>query len=493
MNTSPEIYHDIAARCGGDIYIGVVGPVRTGKSTFIKRFMEQLVIPNIENVYIRERARDELPQSGSGRTIMTAEPKFVPEDAVSITLEGDCACSVRLVDCVGYMVPGAEGLTEDGEERMVMTPWYDTEITMTQAAEEGTRRVISEHSSIGLLVTTDGSVCGIPRDDYVPAEERSVRELEAIGKPFVILLNCTEPDSSDAKQLAQELEEKYSAACLPVNCLELDASGIEKILKTALYEFPLERLDIFLPGWTDALEPESEIKASIIGSLSAVAGKLEHLRDVSLAVSALCDNEMVTAAAAEEICPAEGRASIRAELPQSMYYKTMSEESGFEISCDAELMELLRSLKGLKSEYDRVANALNEVRLTGYGIVMPSADEMRLEEPEIVRQGSRYGVRLKASAPAIHMIQTDVETEVSPALGGEKASDEIMGFLLQDFDGDMSRIWESNLFGRSMYDIASESVAAKLSALGTDTQTKLRQTLSRITNEGSGGLICIIL
>lgn len=493
MNNAAGIYNDIAMRTGGDIYIGVVGPVRTGKSTFIKRFMETLVIPDIEDVYARERARDELPQSGSGRTIMTAEPKFVPEEAVSLKLNGETECSVRLADCVGYMVPGASGLMENGAERMVMTPWYEQEIPITRAAEEGTRRVIADHSTIGVLVTTDGSVCGISREDYIPAEERAARELQCSGKPFVIIVNCTEPKTEAAAELALELAEKYNAACLPVNCLELDADGITEIIQTVVLEFPIKKLSIFLPGWTDALSADGGIKASLFATISEVAKDIVHLRDIYAAAEHFSENEYVGSADVKSMFPGLGEAEIDISLPHSLYYQTISEESGFEINDDAELMELLKSISGLKGEYERVHSALEQVRESGYGIVMPLPEEMRLEEPEIVRQGGKYGVRLKASAPSIHMLLTDIETEVSPALGGASASDEIMGFLLQGFDGDMSRIWESNIFGKSLYDIAGESVAAKVQSLSIETQNKLRRTLQRIINEGGGGLICIIL
>ena len=493
MDTAAEIYQDIASRTGGDIYIGVVGPVRTGKSTFIKRFMETMVIPRIEDVYARERAKDELPQSGSGRTIMTAEPKFVPENAVSIMLGDGAECSVRLVDCVGYMVPGAAGLTENGTERMVMTPWYDDEITMTRAAEEGTRRVINDHSSIGILITTDGSVCSLPREDYIPAEERAASELKRIGKPFIVLLNCAEPDTDESKALAAELSEKYGAACIPVNCLKIDEAGMTDILRAVLYEFPASGIYVYLPAWVNALAPDCEVRQSLCQALLNGAENVHCLRDVAGMVEAVSENDLTDSVTVRKLLPGTGQISVDITLPQGLYYKTVSEESGFEIRDDGDLMALLRSVSGLKSEYDRVHGALEQARQTGYGIVMPLPDEMHLEEPELVRQGSRYGVRLKASAPSVHMIMTNVETEVSPALGGEKASDEIMSFLLQGFDGDISRIWESNIFGKSLYDIAGESVAAKVGSLGAETQSKLRQTLQRIVNEGGGGLICIIL
>lgn len=493
MNTSTSVYQDIAARTGGDIYIGVVGPVRTGKSTFIKRFMETLVLPRIDNVYMKERARDELPQSGSGRTIMTAEPKFVPEEAVGLELESGVGCAVRLVDCVGYMVNGAAGQTEDGVERMVMTPWYETEVPMTQAAEEGTRRVIAEHSSIGILVTTDGSVCGIAREDYEEAERRVAGELKSIGKPFVILLNCMYPDSEGSRELAEALTQEYGAKCLPVNCLELDENGVAEILKNVLYEFPVSSFSVYMPSWTDALGVENQIKKTLYDSIAQSVENVRYLRDVSSMFELMQNNELVEKAALGEMQLGSGEVSIMITMPQSLYYKTISEESGFEIKDDGDLMQLLHSMSGLKSEYERVHQALESVRETGYGIVMPAPEEMRLEEPEIVRQGSRYGVRLKASAPSIHMMMANIETEVSPALGGEKASDEILNFLLQGFDGDIGRIWESNIFGKSLYDIAGESVTAKIQSLPADTQAKFQQTLQRIINEGSGGLICIIL
>ena len=487
------IYQDIAARTGGDIYIGVVGPVRTGKSTFIKKFMETLVIPNIEDIYARERAKDELPQSGSGTTIMTAEPKFIPEEAAQIRLESGGTCAVRLVDCVGYMVPGAGGLMEDGHERMVVTPWYEEEVPMTRAAEEGTHRVITEHSSLSIMVTTDGSICGIPREEYVEAERRVVDELKNTGKPFIILLNCTEPNSSEASVMAQEMSEEYDAVCVPVNCLELDENTIIGLLEKVLYEFPVGKFCLYLPSWINALGTDHELKEGIYQSAARAVENVKRLSDVKAMTAAMRENEVISAAEITSMELNSGIVRITISLPQELYYKTISEESGFEIRDDGDLMGLLRSISGLKSEYERIHEALKDVREKGYGIVMPAADEMRLEEPEIVRQGGRYGVRLKASAPSIHMMMANIETEVSPALGGEKASEEILSFLLQGFDGDVSKIWESNIFGKSLYDIAGESVTSKIQSLPVETQTKLQQTLQRIINEGSGGLICIIL
>ncbi len=433
---NPSIYQDIATRTNGCFYIGVVGPVRTGKSTFIKRFMETLVIPSIGNVYARERAKDELPQSGSGRTIMTSEPKFVPEEPVSVELAGGVSLSVRLIDSVGYMVRGASGALEDGAERMVTTPWFDHEVPMSQAAEEGTRKVITEHSTVGIVMTSDGSICDIPRENYIDAEERVIAEMRAIGKPFVLILNCALPESGEAQRLRGELEEKYGVSCLAVNCLGLAESDITDILKAALYEFPIAELGISLPSWLDALPMDTSLKSELFSSIAEAVSLMERVRDVFLVRDALCGRERLGEARIDGVDMGGGRASMTMELPRELYYRTVSEQTGFDISGDGDLMELLCSMSSMKRDYDYVSAALRDVRETGYGIVMPRPDELNLEEPQIVRQGGRYSVRLKASAPSIHMIRTNIETEVSPALGGERASEEIINFLLQGFEGD---------------------------------------------------------
>lgn len=487
-----SIYEDIALRTGGDIYLGIVGPVRTGKSTFIKRFMETMVIPNIENIYVRERARDELPQSGSGKTITTAEPKFVPEEAVTVTLEGGVTFSVRLVDCVGYMVHGAIGQFEDGAERMVTTPWHDVEIPLTQAAEEGTHRVISEHSTIGIVITTDGSICGISREEYLEAEARAITELKGIGKPFVVVLNSSEPESEQAMEVRREIEERYSVGCICVNCQELERQNVEDILSVALGEFQVSEISIFLPSWLDALPAEKQVKSELYSAIMSSAGNVLRLSEVSAAVSALSQLDAVESAAVMNLSAGTGCVSVKIDLPEALYYQTISEETGFSVSNDAELMALLTEMGGIKREYDKIAVALKDVRETGYGVVMPGSDDMRLEEPEIVRQGGRYGVRLKASAPSLHMIMTNVETEVSPALGGEQASEEIMGFLLQSYNGDVSKLWDSNIFGKSLYDIAEESLSKKITDMSDGTQLKLREAVEKIVNDGNKRLICII-
>ncbi len=488
-----SIYEDIARRTSGDIYVGVVGPVRTGKSTFIKRFMEALVLPNIEDVYRRERAKDELPQSGSGRTIMTAEPKFVPEEAVSIALDGGASASIRLIDCVGYMVSGAEGLYEDGTERMVTTPWYDHEIPMTQAAEEGTRKVIAEHSTIGLVITTDGSFGDIPRESYIPAEERCIRELQAIGKPFAVILNSTDPAGENASKLAEELSYRYGVPCLAMNCLTPGSGDIDRVMQLVLFQFPVTELSIWLPPWAEALPPDSELRERLYGLLLGAVQDSRTLNDAVNAVSVLGENDLIRSAYMRSIQAGIGSAEAVLELDEGLYYQTISEQSGFEIRDDGDLMELLRSLRSVKSEYDHVHEALVQARETGYGVILPEPEEMTLQEPQIVSKGGRSSVRLKASAPAIHLFRTDVETEVSPVVGGEKASEEIISFLLQGFDGDVNRIWESNIFGKSLYDIAEEGLTAKLQRIPPNIRNRLRVTVQRLVNDGGYGLICIIL
>ena len=491
MMETTSIYQDMAQRTGGSVYIGVVGPVRTGKSTFVKRFMETLVLPHIENSYRRDRAQDELPQSGSGRTIMTAEPKFVPEEAVSISMDGGAAFQVRLIDCVGYMVDGAVGQLEGEEQRMVTTPWFDREIPMSEAAEIGTRKVIAEHATIGMVITTDGSITDIPREDYLEAEERVIRELQELGKPFVVLVNSPHPE--EARPLAEELQQKYSVRCLAVNCLELGEEDISGLLKQVLYEFPLKELDLFLPPWVDALPQEHPIKAALYEAIRQGAGQLGRIRDVEQAVASMRECEQVSQARVTNIDLGTGLAAAVLELPRALFYDTLSQQSGFQIGDDGDLMALLTQLAQVKAEYDKVADALKEVEETGYGIVVPSIDSLVLEEPEIVRQGGRYGVRLKASAPSIHMIRADIETEVSPIVGSEKQSEEMIHYLLQEFEGDTAKIWQSNIFGKSFHELVGEDLNAKVKRMPEDAREKLRETLQRIINEGSGGLICIIL
>lgn len=488
-----KLYEEIAQRTQGDIYIGVVGPVRTGKSTFIKRFMETLVLPNIENTYMRDRARDELPQSGSGRVVMTAEPKFVPEDAVVISMEDGGTFSVRLIDCVGYMVPSALGQMDGEQPRMVMTPWFEQEIPMTQAAEYGTRKVIEEHSTIGIVVTTDGSVTDIPREDYLEAEERVIEELKALGKPFLVLLNSQNPDSERAQILQADIAERYDVTCLAVNCLALDEEAVSEIICGVLHEFPVKQLNLFLPSWVDALPFEHPIRQSMYNVIREETAGMQRLRDAEHAIAAMGDREELGSAVLNRMDMGSGVVTATLELPRSLFYSTLSERCGLDIADDGDLIEQITQLAAMRRSYQKVEGALEQVAQTGYGIVLPDTDEMTLEEPEVLKQGGRYGVRLRASAPSIHMLRADIQTEVSPIMGNEKQSEEMVSYLLQQFEGDRARIWDTNIFGRSFHELVGEDLQSKLRRMPDDAREKLRETLERIINEGSGGLICIIL
>ena len=492
-NQVTDIYESMAQRTDGNIYIGVVGPVRTGKSTFVKRFMETLVLPHIDNAYRRDRAQDELPQSGSGRTIMTAEPKFVPEEAVQIRLEEGAAFSVRLVDCVGYMVDSAVGQFEDLAPRMVMTPWFDHEIPMTEAAEIGTRKVITDHATVGVVVTTDGTVTDIPREDYREAEERVIRELQEIGKPFLVLMNSAQPESARAAAAAEEIREKYGVGCRCVNCLALTEEDINGIIRELLYQFPLQELDVFLPPWVDALPGEHPIRSGLYQEISQAASQLTRISDLQPCMALLAQGENVESASSSDIDLGSGVAQVEIRLPRRMFFETLSQQSGLQVGDDGDLMQLIGELAEAKREYDKVAPALKAARETGYGIVMPGVEELNLEDPEIVRQGGRYGVRMRASAPSIHLIRADIETTVSPIVGNEKQSEDMVNYLLQEFEGDTGKLWQSNIFGRSFHEIVGEDLQAKLKRMPADAQAKLRQALERIINEGGGGLICIIL
>lgn len=493
MNHSATIYQDMAKRTGSSIYIGVVGPVRTGKSTFIKRFMELQVLPNIENSYRRERARDELPQSGSGRTIMTAEPKFVPEEAVEIRMGDSAACSVRLIDCVGYMVPGAVGQYEDLSPRMVMTPWYDHEIPMPEAAEIGTRKVITEHSTVGIVVTTDGTVTDLPREEYLEAEERVIRELQEIGKPFVVLVNSAQPDSMRCQGIAEDLRQRFRVSCLCANCQEIGREELDRLMQELLYEFPLQELALYLPPWVSALPSDHPIKSGIFRSVKEHAANISHIRDLETYLVQLSNQAHVNGASCREIDLGSGYAVADLDVPRKLFYETLSQQSGLAVEDDGDLMEQLTKLAAIKKDYDRVFPALQSAQETGYGIIMPGIEELNLEDPEIVRQGGRFGLRMKASAPSVHMIRADIETTVSPIVGNEKQSEDMVNYLLQEFEGDTGKIWQSNLFGRSFHEIVSDDLQAKVARMPDESRKKLREALERIINEGSGGLICIIL
>lgn len=488
-----KLYQDIAKRTDGDIYVGVVGPVRTGKSTFIKKFMDLLVIPNIDNEYKKNRAKDELPQSAGGKTIMTTEPKFVPNEAIEITLDNQLKFKTRLVDCVGYLVDNAIGYLEDDMPRMVKTPWSEEEIPFEKAAEIGTKKVIEEHSTIGILVTTDGSITDIPREDYIKAEERVVSELKAINKPFIILLNSAEPDSEYTQELTQKLSEKYNNSVIPINCANLNLDDINNIFSNVLYEFPVNRIAIKFPRWIDGLSNDHKLKIELLDEIKNAFANVAVLKDISSCISSISSSEIISKTNLENIQLGTGNVNVKIELKEELFYKILSEITKVQIDNEGDLFSIISELSSTKQKYDKIAYALEEVNAKGYGIVTPSIDELVLEEPEMVKQGSRFGVKLKATAPSIHMIKTNVTTEVSPIVGSEKQSEELVNYLLSGFENDPKQIWESNIFGKSLHELVNEGLQTKLSKMPEDAQIKLQETLERIVNEGSGGLICIIL
>jgi len=490
---SNNIYKDIADRTEGDIYIGVVGPVRTGKSTFIKKFMDMLVIPNIENEFKKERAIDELPQSAHGRTIMTTEPKFVPNEAVEIKIGDNINFNVRMIDCVGYVVKGATGYIEEDGPRMVNTPWFENEIPFEQAAKIGTQKVINDHSTIGIVVTTDGSVTEIGRDEYIEAENRVIDELKEINKPFVVLLNSANPGSDSVLKLKEELELKHKVPVMPINCAQMSLEDINGIIERALFEFSLVEMTIALPSWLKSLDDNHYIKKAISDIVKKSVKDVTKLREAKNVMNEIEKCDYVNKVEIDEIRLGEGSLSLNVRAKDGLFYKVLSEASGLQIDSDDQLMSLMVEISTIKEEYDKFAPALKSVREKGYGIVSPTMEEMTLEDPEIVKQGSRYGVRLRASAPSIHMIRADIETEISPIVGTERQSEELIHYLLNEFDDDPVRIWQSNIFGKSLNELVNEGLHNKLGRMPEDAQAKLQETLQRIINEGSVGLICIIL
>ncbi len=488
-----SIYQSIAKRTDGNIYIGVVGPVRSGKSTFISRFMKSLVIPSISNEFLKERAIDELPQSAAGKTIMTTEPKFVPEEAISIEVEDNITMNVRLIDCVGYIIPSAIGYIENEMPRMVKTPWFNTEVPFNMAAEVGTQKVINEHSTIGLVITTDGSITDIPREEYQEAEQRVIDELNLIHKPFVVILNCRNPESEESKSLAEELSEKYKKPVVPLNCLEIDEQSIKNILAEILLQFPVKEINIKIPKWLTALEKGHWLKTEIFSALKKSAENISNIGEIKNVSCKLSENEYVTDCSVEKVDLGTGTGFIKVGLSNDLFYKVLGETTGLDIKDESDLMPCMIELAQIKKKYEKVKSALDEVEATGYGIVMPSLDELTLEEPEIVKQGGKYGVRLRAESTSIHMMSAKINTEVSPIVGTEKQSEELVKYLLKEFEENPSKIWESNIFGKSLHELVTEGLHNKLYRMPVDARQKLQETIQRIINDGCNGLICIIL
>lgn len=501
MATNQNIYSDITARTGGQIHIGVVGPVRSGKSTFIRRFMEELVLPGIEDDFEKTRAADEMPQSAGGRTVMTTEPKFIPDEAVEVALSDDTKAKIKLIDCVGYLIPDIIGDTENGEVRLVQTPWFEQPIPFDKAAEIGTEKVIKEHSTIGILITSDGTVGDIPRKNFIEAEERCVRELKEIGKPFALILNSANPDSPEAEALAIDLEDKYSVPTALLSCQDLDSEDIAGVMKLIIPEFPLRELSVSMPPWVSVLDEDHKIKRLIWNCLKNSAENLKRIGDVKSFRKSLCSDIASGLGVGENEVTAEqlsfslgnGTAEIKIKLPDDMFYKTIGELTGIEIKDEATLLTTLHSLSEIKKEYDKYSSAIDDVLDRGYGIVMPDMDDMKLDEPEIVRQTGGFGIRLRASAPSIHMIKADIETELNPMVGTEQQSEELVKYLLSEFDEDPRGLWSTNLFGKSIYELVNEGLHSKLDHMPEDARERFGETLAKVINEGASGVICILL
>lgn len=488
-----DLYRDIATRTGGDVYVGVVGPVRTGKSTIIKQFMEKLVVGGIENKDVRARAVDEIPQSADGKTIMTTQPKFVPADAVRVVFQDNLAVNMRLIDCVGYMVSGALGGEEDGRERMVRTPWSDEEMPFSDAAALGTDKVIREHSTVALAVTTDGSFTDIPREAYEPAEERVIEELKRTGKPFAIVLNTADPASEQAYALKCALEEKYGVSVSLVNALNMSESDISGIMENILLEFGVRIIDFDLPRWVQALAPDDDVVKEIVSAVREMGENVSKMKDYTLVDEYFADKEFWKTPDKVELDAGKGRVYVAVAPKDDVFFKVASRECGLELADDFALLSHLKQLARARRRTEKLIDAIDQVEATGYGIVLPTMEEMVLEEPEIIRQGQQYGVKLKASAPSLHIMKVDVETEVRPIVGSEQQSSELVDAMLGDFENDKQAIWDTNIFGRSLSSLVADGINNKLMSVPVDAEQKLRKTLGRIVNEGKGGVICILL
>ncbi len=488
---SCNIYKDIEKRTNGEIYIGVVGPVRTGKSTFIKRFMDLMVLPYMTDEHARARAQDELPQSSGGKTITTTEPKFIPKEAAGVTLSGGVDVKVRLIDCVGYMVEGAAGHMEADAERMVRTPWSDAEIPFTQAAEIGTRKVISEHSTIGIVVTTDGSFGELPRENYIEAEERTVGELKKLRKPFVVLLNTEKPYSGDAKKQAQELTEKYGVSVLPVNCEQLKESDIYHILEHVLYEFPLSMIEFYLPKWVEMLPMTHPLKADIVEQIGGLVKDLNTIRD-AMEHPIILTSEYVKRCKMDGISMAEGTVRVVLEVEDAYYYQMLSELIGEEITGEYHLISIMKELARMKKEYVKVIHAIESVRAKGYGVVTPDREEITLATPEVIRHGNKYGVKIKAESPSIHMIRANIRTEIAPIVGTQQQAEDLIHYI-SDAGNTEDGIWETNIFGKTVEQLVNDGISGKIAMIGDESQVKLQETMQKIVNDSNGGMVCIII
>ena len=487
-----NVYRDIQNRTNGEIYIGVVGPVRTGKSTFIKKFMDTVVIPNIPDGMQKERAIDELPQSSAGRTIMTTEPKFIPEQAVAVQIDEDASFHVRMIDCVGYIVPSAIGYIEQDQPRMVRTPWYDEPIPFNMAAEIGTKKVITEHSTIGLVITTDGSISDIPREEYEEAEERVINELNETSRPYVILLNCIEPKAPESTALAGRLSQKYEVPVIPVNCIDITEQGIKEIIASLLYQFPVREVELDLPGWVTSLENSHWLLSNVLDSVRA-SFDISKMCEVKSMLEGIKNCEFIKSINVENINLGSGKSRAELLFDQSLFYKILSEKTELQVDSESELLTQLIEMTEIKKKFQKLQQAYEDVQETGYGIVMPEVEELTLEEPQILKQNGKYGIRLKATAPSIHMMKTQIFTEITPIVGSEQQSEELVLYLLKEFEENPVKIWESNIFGKSLHSLVNEGMHNKLYRMPNDAREKVRETIERIINDGCNGLLCIIL
>ncbi len=486
-----QLYKDMKARTDGEIYIGVVGPVRTGKSTFIKRFMDLLVLPNMTDENDRERTRDELPQSASGTTIMTTEPKFVPKDAALIQLSEDMEVKIRLIDCVGFMVEGASGHIENDTERQVKTPWFEYEIPFTKAAAIGTQKVIHDHATIGLVVTTDGSICDLPRENYVAAEERTVQELQSIGKPFIILLNCTKPYTDEVKTLQAAMEEKYGTAVLPVNCEQLKEDDVNNIMRQVLYEFPISEVEFFVPKWVEMLSREHRIKQDLLAAVKFLMAELDDIRSVTGGIPKV-ESPYIEKILVDRIEMDTGKIRILIRFAEQFYYEVLSELTGTQIQGEYELISVMKELAAMKEEYTQIKDAFADVKMKGYGVVSPKKEEIALEEPMIIKQGNKYGVKIHSEAPSIHMIRANIETEIAPIVGNEKQAQDLVEYIKAESETEEG-VWGTNIFGKSIEELVMDGMRNKITMINDESQMKLQDTMQKIVNDSNGGLVCIII
>ena len=486
-----ELYHDIQKRTGGEIYIGVLGPVRTGKSTFIKRFMEEMVLPYMEDEHAKTRAQDEMPQSAGGKTITTTEPKFIPNEAARVTLNGDIQVSIRLIDCVGYMVDGAAGHLEENQERMVKTPWFEYEIPFTKAAAIGTQKVIHDHATIGFVVTTDGSVTELPRESYIPAEEKTVKELQSIGKPFLILLNCQKPYSDEAQTLAEELGEKYKARVVPVNCEQLKTEDIHEIMRQILYEFPVTEVEFYVPGWVEMLSREHRIKQDLLSNIKTIMDGMSDIRSV-VSGSVESESPYIDQITVMKVEMDTGKVQIQISFEQKYYYEVLSELTGTQISGEYELIRTMKDLSDMKQEFGQIKDAFADVKMKGYGVVSPSREDIKLEEPVIIKQGSKFGVKIRSEAPSIHMIRANIETEIAPIVGSEQQAQDLADYIKKESESPEG-VWGTNIFGKSVEELVMDGMRNKLTMINDESQMKLQDSMQKIVNDSNGGLVCIII